>query len=118
MPCRPCARPLASERDLGEAIIVEKDLQILRELLAAASTSAAAARGSAELQQRRKNALDDLAAHEKAVVVRSLQVKVTRVEGELLAAIRELVAVSGARHPSEVYRRNPQLDRFFHFGIL
>lgn len=108
----------AAERDQNEAVMIEKDLQTLRDLLASATSSAVAACVPAELQNRRQTALDAIAAHERTIILRSLREKVARTEVELLAGIRELIAVSGARHPGEVYQRNPQLDRFFRLSVL
>lgn len=108
----------AGERDIAEATLIEKDLQTLRDLLSSACASADAVRVPADIGQRRQNAMNELASSEKAITVRSMQAKVAHAERELLERIRQLVSVSGATHPSNVYRRGQPLDRFFRMNIL
>ncbi|HEF4739714.1 hypothetical protein KTD19_12490 [Burkholderia multivorans] len=108
----------AVERDLNELVAIEKDVATLREALAAAQAKANAVQIPDDMLRQRQRAVEGIAEYERSIAVRSLRDQVALAEAELLASIRKLVAVSGAAHPSHVYTRSVELDRFLRLGIL
>ena len=108
----------ATDRDTGEAVLVERDLQTLREALTQAQAAQARVQVPDAMQHQHQAALAALQAQERAVRLECLRTRAKAAEAAFLGAVRELVVVSGVAHPSQAFTRDPALDRFVNFGHL
>ena len=108
----------ATDRDTGEAVLIERDLQTLREALTPAQAAQARVQVPDAMQHQHQAALAALQAQERAVRLECLRTRAKAAEAAFLGAVRELVVVSGVAHPSQAFTRDPALDRFVNFGHL
>jgi hypothetical protein len=108
----------SNDRDLIEIRGLELDLETLRAAKAEAQAeldAIAEPAGAAELRQRAER---DIAALERDIAARAIASRIAEQEATLLDSIKQLVAVSGAKIPGDVYRRTPGLDWFIRTGAL
>lgn len=108
----------ATDRDTGEAVLVERDLQTLREALTQAQGALASVQVPDAMQHQHQTALAALHAQERDITLRCLHRRAKAAEAAFLVAVRELVVTSGVAHPSQAFTRDPALDRFVNFGSL
>lgn len=108
----------ATDRDTGEAVLVERDLQTLREALTQAQAVLVRAQVPADMQRQHQAALAAMHAQERDITLRCLHGRAKAAEAAFMLALRELVATSGVAHPSQAFTRDPALDRFVNFGVL
>lgn len=108
----------ATERDTGEAVLIERDLALLAETLRDAEAAATAAHVPSAMHQQHQAAMAALQAQERAVTLDSLRSRAKAAEAAYLAAVRQLVAASGAVHTSQAFTRDAAVDRWVNFGTL
>jgi len=108
----------SSDRDVGEALLIEKDLAVLRDAVVTADRNALACQVPQELLNQRGDVMRQLEAAERAVVLRALKTRAEQAEAEFLRSLRELVATSGVAHPGFAYTRSKALDRYVLHGVL
>lgn len=108
----------ASERDLTEASMLEKDIATLQEALADAQASAAATRIPADLLARRAEEWTRACATEVAIIQRGIRDQLAQVETMYLALVGNLMDVTGASHPTACWQPGADLSWLFRTGQL
>lgn len=108
----------ANDRDVGEAVLAERDLQTLRAALEQAQTALANVQVQDGIQRAHQAAVAALQAQERAVRLDCLRNRAKAAEAAFLGAVRALVTAAGVAHPSQAFTRDPALDRFVNFGHL
>lgn len=107
----------SNDRDVGEAVLVERDLQTLRAAMEQAQTALANVQVQDGIQRAHQAAVAALQAQERAVRLDCLRNRAKAAEAAFLGAVRALVAAAGVA-PSQAFTRDPALDRFINFGHL
>ncbi len=108
----------ATDRDAGEAVLIERDMLTLHQALTQAQSGLASVQVPDSMRHQHQAAQATLQAQERAITLNCLRNRAKAAEAAFLKAVRELVAASGVAHSSHAFTRDPALDRFVNFGHL
>ncbi|MBY0411506.1 MAG: hypothetical protein K2Q97_15610 [Burkholderiaceae bacterium] len=90
----------------------------MREALAQAQVVLARAQVPADMQREHQTVLAAMQAQERDITLRCLHSRAKAAEAAFMLALRELVAASAVAHASQIFNRDPALDRYVSFGVL